>query len=58
MNRTRAGQKTVLLLYVFAQTYNIEVGEDVSFCILLVDLLDIRTYHHQQFQMGDIRHQG
>lgn len=46
----------VYCVFVCAQIYNVEVGEDVSLCILLVDLLDIRPYHHQQFQMCDIRH--
>lgn len=43
---------------VCAHTYNVEIGEDVSLCVLLVDLLNIRPYHHQQFQVGDIRQQS
>lgn len=51
-------QKSIILLCVCAQIYNVEVGEDVSFCVLLVDLLDIGSYHHQQLQMCDIRQQS
>jgi len=54
----RVAWNGIFFLYVCAQTYYIEVGEDVSLCILLVDLLNIRPYHHQQFQMGDIRRQS
>lgn len=40
--------KKPLLKRMFgARTYNVEIGEDVSFCVLLVDLLNIRPDHHQ-----------
>lgn len=51
-------EKTLFLLYGCAQIYNVEVGEDVSFCVLLVDLLYIRSDHHQQLQVCHIRHQS
>lgn len=51
-------EKHYFLLYVCAQIYNVEVGEDVSFCVLLVDLLHIRPDHHQQLQVCNIRHQS
>lgn len=37
-----------------SQTHNVEVREDVSLRVLLVNLLNIRSGHHEQLQMGDV----
>lgn len=37
-----------------SQTHNVEVCEDVSLRVLLVNLLNIRSDHHQQLQVCDI----
>lgn len=42
----------------FVQTHYIEVGEDISFGVLFVDLVDIRRHRHQQLQMGDVRYRS
>lgn len=35
-------------------THNVQVGEDVSLRVLLVNLVDIGTDYHQQLQMSDL----
>lgn len=37
-----------------SHTHNVEVCQHVSLCVLLVNLLNIRSDHHEQLQMCDI----
>jgi hypothetical protein len=35
-------------------TYDVEVGEDVALCVLLVCVLDVGRHHHEQLQVGGV----